>query len=753
MQTKAENYFSEDKKSYIIHQPNKKKFWYNQLYNEDGYVAAVSNAGHGTSRYINEDAVHAIINKEEERYLYLRDENSKECWNIASFPMMEPVEELCCEHSMGYTSLSSKYKGISAEWVLFVPAKGYREVWKVSISNNDEAEHDLSIFPLVSFDLGGFEQPAYYVPFNCSETLYDDELKGIYGWNKNPHNPHKRYSAYLAASEVPYRYEGNLEQFCGIMGSVSRPECLLNGTDCTNTLTTVLGLGAVLQNKITLLPGESKTIYYTVGLSENLEDARREVKQTFENIDEEFEEVQVLTGNKYSKLKVSTPEERINNIMNYWVQKQVDFCALGKKAVRDNAQIAMAQLNFNPDQAKRTITECLCHQYKDGHAVLGWSPQLDPKLYSDPHLWLVLSCCELVKETGDTDFLYEEIPFQDQGKAAVLEHLKRAISWLVNDNGPHDLPLIHYADWNDALNIDDDEAESVFVAMGLAWALKEMSDLSEYINEKEYSRELLNYREQLIKTINEVAWDGEWYVRAFSRYGIVGSKTSETGGNIYVNPQVWSILADVVSEERLPVVLDAIDGMDTKYGIPLCKPSYSAYDRHVGRMSGMLPGLFENGGVYNHCNGFKIMSDCKAGRGKEAVRTLLKLIPDSEVNPSNISGAEPYLFVNCWCMHPSFYTRIWFAWFTGTSAWGLRGFYEGIMGLHRDYKGLRIQPCFPEEWSCAEVNREFRSCKYHIRIQKKKASEKKIYFDGKLLKSDILPVIQDGKVHEVTVEL
>lgn len=111
------------------------------------------------------------------------------------------------------------------------------------------------------------------------------------------------------------------------------------------------------------------------------------------------------------------------------------------------------------------------------------------------------------------------------------------------------------------------------------------------------------------------------------------------------------------------------------------------------------------------------MRDCKLGRGEQAIATLLKLIPDSEINPSSVSGAEPFLFVNCWCMHPSFYTRIWFAWFTGTSAWALRGFYEGICGLRRDYDGLRIQPCLPAEWKHVELRRTFRGCQYHILIQ------------------------------------
>lgn len=747
------NRFSADRTTYQIFKPNKIKFWYNQLCSEDGYTASVSNVGHGTSRYINENAVHAIVNEREERFVYLRDESSKACWNIGQYPLMEPVERLYCEHSMGYSRIETDNLGIEAKWTLCVPVHGYHEVWMIQLHNASDRKRTVSVFPMVSFDLGGFRQPAYYVPFNCTETIYDEALGGIYAWNKNPHNPHGRYSGYLASSEKPVAYDGCLERFQGIMGSPARPERLLKGENCTNSLTTVLGLGAVLQNTLELEPGETDVICYAVGLATSLEEARQTVQEAFRVPEETLAEAQRRVCERYSSLSATTPNERINHILNFWTQKQVDFCALGKKAVRDNAQIAMAQLNFNPDQAIRTITECFCHQYQDGHAVLGFSPVIDPNHYSDPHMWLVLATCELIKETGDFAFLQSVLPFQDGGEDTVYGHMRRAMDYLMADIGVHGLPHIHYADWNDALNIDDEEAESVFMAMGLAWAQKEMARLCRLIGDAAYADLLMEQRCKLIDHINASAWDGDWYVRALSRHGVVGSKDSEVGGNTYINPQVWSILADVVPPERLEQVLHTIDRMDGKYGIPLCEPAYPHYNSHVGRMSGMLPGLFENGGTYNHCNAFKIMADCKLGRGEQAVATLLKLIPDSEINPSSVSGAEPFLFVNCWCMHPSFYTRIWFAWFTGTSAWALRGFYEGICGLRRDYDGLRIQPCLPAEWKRVELRRTFRGSRYHILIQNEGTQSPEYYMDGERLSDNLLPGAADGNIHEVLVRL
>lgn len=196
------NGFSQDLTTYHIDQPNENRFWYNQLFNEDGYTAAVTNVGHGTSRYIDETATHAVLNEREERFLYLRDEKSKKCWNVGQFPLMEPVERLHCDHSMGYSRIETDNLGISASWTIFVPERGYHEMWLLRLTNTTGEKQTISVFPLVSFDLGGFQQPAYYVPFNCTETIYDEKLGGIFAWNKNPHNPHARYNGFLASSET-----------------------------------------------------------------------------------------------------------------------------------------------------------------------------------------------------------------------------------------------------------------------------------------------------------------------------------------------------------------------------------------------------------------------------------------------------------------------------------------------------------------------------------------------------------------------
>ena len=250
-------------------------------------------------------------------------------------------------------------------------------------------------------------------------------------------------------------------------------------------------------------------------------------------------------------------------------------------------------------------------------------------------------------------------------------------------------------------------------------------------------------------------------LRGQMRVELIGSKNSE-GSKIYLNAQTWAVLGDVADAEKLPKILKAVDSMEHDFGFPLNLPPYQKYSPNVGRMSGMLPGLFENGGVYCHATGFKILMDCKVGRGSKAFETLKKIMPDSDKNPSMQSGAEPYVFTNCYSTNPGYYGKSYQSWTTGTSAWCMMGVYEGILGIKRDYDGLRIDPCLPKEWEKAEVTRHFRGADYHVIIENPDHLEKgvlEIKTDGAVCdmsdKADgfVLPDFKDGKMHEVHVIL
>lgn len=759
--------FENDGQVCKILNPKPPRYWFNYLWSEQGYCAQISQMGHGRSYYLNEKADMCMINNNDARYIFLRDEESGDVWNIGAGPVRTQVEDYSCCHSIGYSTIESTYGGIRGSWRFFVPENGYNEVWTVTLHNETDRVRTVSSFSAVTFELEGFRYPRYYEMYRCIETSFDKELNGIYCASRHPFAPHKRYNAYLASSEPVYAYDGDLAKFCGATGSITKldasayalfqqPEIVMNGQDCTNSDAALFIVGGVLQHKITLQPGQKKQIRMVFGVSESIEEARS-VQQTIcdeQVVEDAFRKAVSYNLGKYASLYAKTPDEKINNIMNLWLKKQIDCCIVGKKGVRDNLQIAVALLNYRQEKAKAEILECLRHQFRDGHGVLTWYPYDDTR-YSDQPFWIIWAVCELIKETGDLKILQERLQWQDSGDATVLEHLQAAVSCLIRDKGKNGLVKIYFADWNDALNITTDpEAESVMLSHQFAHALKELSALMDQAGNPEYASFLRTEREILVRSINEKAWDGNWYMRALSEQENIGSKDSH-GSKIYLNAQSWAVLADVVPQDRLAQVVAAVDGMEHDFGFPLNQPPYTEYSPNVGRMSGMLPGEFENGGVYCHATGFKILMDCKLGRGTEAIRTLKKIMPDSEKNPCSQSGAEPYVFTNCYSTHPKYYGRSYWSWTTGTSAWAMMCLYEGILGVKRDYAGLRIQPNFPAQWENAELVRHFRGAEYKILYRNPLKLEKgipAITVDSQPLSGNLLPDFRDGKCHLVEVE-
>ncbi len=833
--------FSEDSNTCRITDPRTPRYWYNYLWSSKGYCAQISQVGHGKSEYIDEKANVCRVNNRSARYVYFRDEESGVCWNPGLAPLMEPVEDYLCEHSIGYTRISSVKDGIAGSVRYHVPADATHEVWTIRLENRTDRARQLSVFSAASFDLDGFRYPRYYEMYRAMTTECRPDLRGVYCGSRHPFAPHGRYNAFLVSAEEPYACDGELSAFCGSLSTLTeadtsatalfqRPDTVLLGKDCENRGSALFILGGVLQHKVTLLPGERKTLHILLGVSES-DDEVKELLQTYgaedatavERVqaafDQEAAAAEQAYYDRYATLRLHTPDKLINDRLNLWVQKQVDFCIVGKKGVRDNLQIAVALLNYRPKKAREEILECLRHQFAAGHAVLTWYPYDDTR-YSDQPFWILWAVCELIKETGDFGILFREIEWQDGGSAMVLEHMKAAVRCLEENQGVHGLPKILYADWNDALNITTDpEAESVMLAEQYCLALREFANLLDaYVGTvrkkdtdpvntengaaaaeaedgaaaaetekgaaykktegcascfdieglENYSKYLRQRRKAQAEAINRYAWDGAWYKRALSEKGDIGSSACRDG-KIYVNAQTWALLADIVPADRKPVLLKSMEAMEQDFGYPICDPPYAGYDPSVGRMSGMLPGLFENGAVYCHATAFKVLMDAKDGRGDDAVRTFKKIVPDSPCNPSARSGAEPYVFTNCYASHPGYYGRSYGSWTTGTSAWCLRGIVEGVLGVRRDYDGLHLCPSLPGDWEEAAVERTFRGTRFSIRMERTGIMQEDrpfykedgvqpqeeghvLYMDG--VKKDA-PVLTefDGKSHQVLLQI
>jgi cellobiose phosphorylase len=360
-----------------------------------------------------------------------------------------------------------------------------------------------------------------------------------------------------------------------------------------------------------------------------------------------------------------------------------------------------------------------------------------------------------IKETGDYGILDEIVPYQDEGSDTVLAHLKAGLKLKETDLGPNGLCKLRFADWNDALNVyTDDDAESIFVTMGLGYMLKEMAELTSRLGDKEFARNCMEKHAKLKQLVNEKAWTGEYYAMVLHKDGRLGAPESE-GSTIYINPQTWAILGDMIPEDRLPLVLKAMDEkIEHDFGLPVNWPPYEKHNFTIGRMGAFPYGIYENGGAYCHATGFGIVANAAIGRGETAVRLLKKIMPDHELNPSTQSGAEPFVFTNCYFTHPMRYGWSNNSWMTGTSAWCFKGLVEGVLGVERGYDGLTLSPSLPANWKEGKVIRKYRGATYSIKIVNASGTgngKPAIKVDGKSISGNVLPVFADGKTHEVEV--
>lgn len=736
---------------FTIYDYNTGRDWSNFLWNNIGYVSNITHSGTIFSRYVNENNVQIVLDVPKANLIYVRDEKTKSYFNPGVYPTAKKVSNYRCTHGQDFSRVASEYEGIDASVEYRLEPNDKREVWKVDIKNTSNETKEISVFGMMAFDMNGYDQNIYYSSITTSETLFLKEANGMYCRMQNPYSPFKDDAGFILSSEPVHAYEGNLDAFLGTMGTHTKPYILEEGMDLSNSLATVKGRIGCLQNKIMLKPLETKTIYYVLGFTFGAEELLLNHNQYIRSAKSLFTSKEASIG---YDLTTKSPDDRINLIMNNWVQKQVDFCSIGKKAVRDNSQLAVGILNYDPKKSKKVILECLRHQYKDGHAILTYYPYLDHTVYSDPAFWLVWAVCEYIKETGEFEFLDEVVPYIDGESDSIYAHIKQAVKWYLDPKnfGPNGFPKIYHADWNDALNIPDDQAESVFIAFNIVYMLNEVIKLAHKMNDHEYANSLVEDKAHMKRLINDKAFNGDYYVRAFSKFGTVGDKTDINGGQIYVNPQSWAILSETVTSDKMDKVISSIDKMETIYGLPLCSPAYKKYDPHVGRMSGMLPGVYENGGIYNHAGCFKVMADCKMKRKENALNTLLKIIPDGQHNPSSITKTEPYVFTNCYLKHPSVDMQVGFSWQTGTSAWGLRCYYEGILGLIRTYEGLMVDPCLPKAWKTVKATRKYRDHLLDITYQNENADKVTIFVDGKEISGQVIPQFTDQKTHHILVK-
>ncbi|MEE1013075.1 MAG: hypothetical protein U0L92_02020 [Clostridia bacterium] len=754
----AIGYFNEAGDEYTLTKQRTRANYRTCLQNNRGYKVGLDQFGMGETLCRFKFTQQNMILEDGQRTIYFRDDATNDVWCVGGFPYVSQVEDYKCTHKQSCSEISSVHNGIKVTIKVFVPVDKRCDIQSVRIENLSGDVRSISIFPTVKLSLTGFSAPEWAHNFNQTYlTSLKEEINGLYVDGRNPYAEGMPYNAYLTSTTPIHAYSADNREVFGTQYSLSEPYAIMEGEDLDSKSVAAGKLCALLQTKTTLNPGEVMETDYVLGIAKDFETAKTELAdiRTHEDVVRLYQKTEDADNLRRGKLVIQTPHKETNYLMNHWLKMGLERNILKRSNPRDNLQFANAALIYIPDAAKYTIRNVMTQQHQDGSLVRNWMP-LDETEYADEPMWLVNLTCDYIKYTGDIAFLEEIVDYLDGGSDTVWVHLLKAIHRVDADRGPHNIPLSHFADWNDALNtgISDKNAESVFVAMQLAFVFREMADLCEYLGKEELAEEYREKYAELKQTINDNCWDEEgYYVRSFSHGKPIGSSKCEKGAKIYVNPQSWSIISEVCPAERLQSVLDAVDKyIDTPVGCMVNYPAYCEADPALGRISFQYPGTSENGAIYAHATSFKMYADCLLGLGDRGYRSYLQLLPSNPDNPPEISDTIPYAISNCCSTADVCYGKSSALPFgTGTQAWLFRTVTEGLLGVRFAYGGFTLRPAFPSDWDKASMTLERRGTLYDITIVNNTGA-KKIYVNGEPIDSDFVPFSTDKKV-EIRVEL
>ncbi|MDR1891566.1 MAG: hypothetical protein LBQ48_00925, partial [Oscillospiraceae bacterium] len=621
----------------------------------------------------------------------------------------------------------------------------------------------LSLYSYAEFDLTGYSRYSDYNSYVHAE--YDSDSNLIVCFNGAMERPHAWFNGFMASDLAPVAFDTSKAAFLGVYGSIFEPDGL-KSEKLSGSKAGCEQMAGALQHDFDLQSGESVRLQVLIGVVDSMETGKQITKSLFcpGKIEADFSALTLAKQELSERVFIETPDEKLNALTNSWLKQQIQLCAeAGRdtgKGFRDQLQDAWASATFNPALAREKILETLTHMYADGRCVRGWLP-LDSHIYSDGPVWIPPAVNAYIKETGDIGFLEHPVQYLDGGEDTVWEHILTAMRFASDDTGAHGLVHSRDGDWNDSLNMTglEGRGESVWTSIALCYALQNTAEMADRLmGRSDIKAEMAEREARMKEAVNGAGWDGQWYLAAINDFGeSVGSHT-EKEGMIYLNSQTWAILAGVADADRREKCLDALDTyLDSAYGPLTLYPTYTSFNNRIGRLTGFVPGIWENGTPYCHGGTFKVVADCLCGRGDKAYETVLKILPDSKGNPSVYSGCEPYALTNMYFGpdNPRAGKTV-FAWVTGTAGWMFRAITQHMLGFTPAYDGFTVNPCIPSNWEKAVLRRKFRGDTYIITIHNGSGAQsgvQRLEVDGKAMETLHIKLFGDGKPHTVDVYL
>ncbi|MGA2475314.1 MAG: glycosyl transferase [Terriglobia bacterium] len=806
-------FFDDEHKEYVITRPDTPLPWINYL-GCQAYFGIISNTAGGYSFY--RDARLRRITRYRYnnvpfdlggRYIYLRDDESGEFWSPSWQPTRHDLEDYICRHGMGYTIIGSRYRGIEAHTNYFVPLDENLEIWQLTITNQRSKRAGLSAFSSIEFCLWDAQDDATNFQRNFSIGQVEVEDGVIY--HKTEYRERRNHFAYFACSGKVETFDTQREVFVGPYRGWERPVGVERGRLANSVAHGWAPIG-VQHVKLELEPGETQQIIFVLGYHENPQDQKfdppesqtlnkKSVKPVIAkyldsaHVNTAFEKLRQYWARLLGICQVETPDVHTNRMVNIWnayqcmatfnMSRSASFYESGigrGLGFRDSNQDLLGFVHMVPSRARERILDLAATQLPTGGAYHQYQPltkrgnnDIGGNFNDDPH-WLILGVAAYLKETGDWSILDEPVPYDNHpgSEQPLYEHLERSFKYTLDRLGPHGLPLIGRADWNDCLNLncfsdtpgqsfqtttnkDGKVAESVFIAGLFVLAGRELADIAQRRGLAEEAKDYLAQVAKMEATIRQHGWDGEWFLRAYDDFGRkIGSKEC-LEGKIFIETQGFCVLAGVGLDDGLAAEsMDSVNKyLATEHGIILQQPAYSKYYLELGEISSYPPGYKENAGIFCHNNPWVMIAETRVGNGGRAHDYYSRINPSAREPISELHRCEPYVYAQMIAGRDApTYGEAKNSWLTGTAAWNYYAITQWILGIRTSYDGLRISPVIPKSWRGFKATRIFRGVTYHILVERAgEGNQVALRVDGAPIKGDIVPLPGDGR-REVLVQ-
>jgi cellobiose phosphorylase len=770
--------FSKDKREFIITNPLTPRPWHNYLCNAE-YLVNLTQFGTGASFWQPRgEGLRANITEDRDgnggpRFVFLRDNETGKYWSLTGAPGHKKLPGWKCRIGLGYQINESKVAGIAASWRVFVPATDDPvELWTITLKNTGNTPRKISAFPYLEMHLTGGSTLMDFIAVLGGR--YEADCRAVFGINSCVKFP-PRFKAFLASDADVAGATVSRDEFLGPYRGYHAPLAVEAG-NVHNPEAGTEWLGASLRHELEIPAGETVTFNCCIGAIESVAEGRQLIAKYLASGEVER---QFAALPKPNRVHVETGNEQFDRWMNVWLPHQLRFVAKWGRVIgrgyRDILQDIFGHRLTEPATARACLKEVFSKQFPSGKCIRAWRLPiniLDLQDYADSPSWMIMALSYYLKETDDFALLDEAVPFLNAddpykpstSSATVWEHVVLAQRYLLQHLGSHGLSKIYYGDWCDTMNGvgAKGRGESVMLSMQVKWGCDLLAELSDRLGKTELTAEMRAAADKLAASINQHAWDGAWYARAFDDDSLpVGSNNpppSDNGeGRIFLNAQSWALISGVASPERASsAVASAQQHLNVGYGMVLNWPAFTSLKPRIGQMTAMTPGFYENGSVYVHGNCFWIAALAMAGRADEAWEAFRAILPDTDNKPN--TDTEPFIIPNYY-IGPNVERRkqrnlYLSGWRTGSAAWLFVTGLENLLGLRAEYDGLRIDPHLPTGWKKCVVTRPFRGDTYVVTLQNltgKGTRVVRIQMDGRDLEGTVLKPVGDGGTHHVRV--